>query len=252
MNGKILSVGRRRSLATNKSPRNLREISKLLEDGSRDAINHPQKKVRLKIALGQGGKRKLSRKQENRVLKKAKKGKDAPEIASEMSKEVKGGIKERTIQRTLKEGGLKYLVREERQTITRKQAQKRLAFCKKYLNHDWRLCLFMDEKTFEVGTHKKKGWQDPHDRTVTKVTRHPIKVHVWAGIGRHFKTKLYFFKQNLNSDIYCKILKSRLPPAKAFDLKPHEGSKWILVQDNDPNTNPLNRRNFLIYWLQIV
>jgi hypothetical protein len=43
-----------------------------------------------------------------------------------------------------------------------------------------------------------------------------------------------FFQQNLNSTLYCKILKSRLPPAHSFGLRPHDRNKWILVQDNDP------------------
>ena len=93
---------------------------------------------------------------------------------------------------------------------------------------------FTDEKTFQLGSHKHKSWQDPNDRVIEEVKRHPPKIHVWGGIGLHFKTKLYFFDKNLNSTLFCKILKARLPPAESFDLPPHGSNKWVLVQDNDP------------------
>jgi hypothetical protein len=45
---------------------------------------------------------------------------------------------------------------------------------------------------------------------------------------------LYFFQQTLDSDLYCKILKKRLPPEYKYDLYPKQHRKWMLVQDNDP------------------
>jgi hypothetical protein len=151
-----------------------------------------------------------------------------------MSKKVPGGVHTETIRRVLKETGLRYLVREKREKITHLQAKKRLEFSKKRLNYNWKYALFTDEKTFQLGGTKHKSWQDPKNRKTDEIQRHAPKIHVWAGIGLHFKTKLYFFEEILNADLYCQILKSRLPPAEAFDLGPHERSKWVFVQDNDP------------------
>jgi transposase len=202
---------------------------------SRRGLKPPSKKPSFKNSPGQGRKRKLTTKQVQKVVKKAKgKHEDAPEISRELSKEVKGGVKEDTIRRTLKEHGLKYLVVEEREIITRDQAKRRIKFAKKMKDHDWKLALFTDEKTFQIGGHPHKSWQDPKDRQIEKVNRHPLKIHVWGGIGLHFKTKLYFFKGILNAKLYCKILKSRIPPEYAFNLNPYDRSKWIIVQDNDP------------------
>jgi hypothetical protein len=145
-----------------------------------------------------------------------------------------GGVNEITIRRTLKEHGLKYLVRKKRQVLTPLQVENRLKFAQKRLQDDWKYALFVDEVTFKVGCKKKKSWQDPNDRKTDEVVRHPAKLHVWAGIGLHFKTKLYMFEEILKADLYCKILNDRLPPAESWGLPPHGRSKWILVQDNDP------------------
>jgi transposase len=145
---------------------------------------------------GQGRKRKLTAKQERAVYKKAKvKNQDAPEIARELSKHIAGGVSTDTVQRTLKRRGLRYLVRKKQEIITPQQAEKRLEFAQKRLEDDWKYALFTDEKTFQVGGHKHKSWQDPNDRAVDKVKRHQAKIHVWGGIGLHFKTKLFSFNR---------------------------------------------------------
>jgi transposase len=200
----------------------------------RRCCKKPSVKTSFKNRPGQGRKRKLTKKQERQIVKKAKiKDENAPQIAREMNK-IPGGVSMDTIQRTLKEHGLKYLVRRKREKITPVQAKKRLEFAKKRRHDDWKYALFTDEKTFQVGSTKHKSWQDPKNRKTDEVKRHPAKIHVWAGIGLHFKTELYFFTGNMNADVYCKILTKRLPPAHAFDLRPYDRDKWVVVQDNDP------------------
>jgi transposase len=184
---------------------------------------------------GQGRKRKLTARQERQVVKKAKvEEKDVPEITQEMIKKVPGGVEDTTIRRTLRRRGLKYLVRQKVETISHVQAKKRLQFARKRLNYNWEYALFTDEKTFQLGSTKHKSWQDPNDRITDEFKRHSPKIHVWAGIGLHFKTNLFLFKSNMDSTLFCKILKARLPPAHCFGLPPYGTDKWILVQDNDP------------------
>jgi len=197
-------------------------------------LKRSSKKPSFKNRPGQGPKRKLTSKQEREVAKKAKFNQDAPQIARKLSQRIEDGVGTRTIQRTLRKQGLKYLVRQTRELITSQQAKNRLQFAQNRLNYDWEYAVFTDEKTFQVGGSKHKSWQDPDDRPVGKLKRHSAKIHVWGGIGLHFKTQLFFFQENLNAKLYCKILKDRLPPAYAFDLRPHDRHKWVLVQDNDP------------------
>jgi transposase len=183
---------------------------------------------------GQGRKRKISGDLLKRVKRKAKRKKPGTKIASEISDEVSGGISERTVQRTLKDTGLQYLVIEKREELTPDQEARRLAFARKRKNHNWKYEIFVDEKTWQVGSSVNKCWQDPSHRLTEGKKRHAPKIHCWGGVGYHFKTKLHFFQENLNSDLYCKILKKRLPPEYVFNLNPKSRSKWILVQDNDP------------------
>jgi len=192
-----------------------------------------KKKRSLKTKKGQGRKRKLTKKQEKQLVKKAKKGKDSPELAREYSQKV-GGISERTIQRELRREGLRYLVVEKKDLLTNDQIQRRLKFARERLNHDWKYAIFTDEKSFQLGASPHNSWQDPNERVTAEVKRHQAKVHVWGGVGLHFKTKLYFFHENLNATLMCKILKKNLPPEHFYGLPPRCHDKWILVQDNDP------------------
>jgi len=100
--------------------------------------------------------------------------------------------------------------------------------------YNWTNVIFSDEKTFWLGTGEHKGWQDPKNRQVRHVKRHPKKLHVWAAIGSRFKCKLYFFQQNLEQELYRKILRSRLPPTYAPDCPSNQRQNWVFLQDNDP------------------
>ena len=193
-----------------------------------------KKKPSLKNLPGQGRKRKLTWELGKRVKKKAKRKKSATKIAQEIHDEVAGGISETTVRRYLKEAGKRYLVMEEVEELNADQEKRRLNFAQAYMKYDWKYALFVDEKTWELKSPLHKCWQDPGHRVTKSKKRHPPKIHCWGGIGIHFKTKLHFFKQNLNSKLLCQILKKRLPPDYKYDLSPKQHRKWILVQDNDP------------------
>jgi transposase len=192
-----------------------------------------KKKRSMATKKGQGRKRKLTNKQRKQLAKKAKKGKESPQLAKEYSPKV-GGVSESTIQRELKREGLQYLVIENKDLLTENQIKRRLKFAKEHRNDDWKYALFSDEKSFQLGSIPHKKWQDPTERDTAETKRHAPKVHVWGGIGVHFKTDLYFFHQNLNADLMHQILKTSLPPRYSYNLPPHLRHKWILVQDNDP------------------
>jgi transposase len=197
------------------------------------ALKKNKEKKSLKNEPGQGRKRKIGPQLLKRMKRKAKRKKPATKIAHEITAEIPGGISERSVRRYLKES-YEYLVIEKREALTPAQEQKRLSFARRRKNHDWEYEVFVDEKTWELRSTIDKCWQDPKNRLTETKKRHAAKIHCWGGIGKHFKTKLYFFKQNLNSKLYCKILKSRLPPEYKYDLDHLHYGNWILVQDNDP------------------
>ena len=153
---------------------------------------------------------------------------------------------DRTVQLLLKKEGLQYVVNEQVDLLSEAQIQKRLNFAEARVNDNWEYVLFTDEKTFQLGSVPHKSWQNPKKRKRHEKKRHAPKVHVWGGIGSHFKTRLYFFHETLDANLYCRILKSKLPPGFTYDLPSHAASKWIFVQDNDPrhrSAKPINLLN---------
>lgn len=183
---------------------------------------------------GRGRKRKLNPQQERAVVKKLKRGKNSTVVSREISQKLKEPISPATIQRIGNRGGAKYLVVEEQDLLTEEHKRKRVEFARCRAKNDWIFTLFTDEKTFQVGGGPHKMWQDPKHRRTREVVRHPKKIHVWGGIGYYYKTKLYFFEENLNSKLYQKILRLRLPPESSPDCPEGREADWIFVQDLDP------------------
>jgi len=186
---------------------------------------------------GQGRKRKLNSATQRNMVKKAKSGKCAPAImrSYNLNKESKTEtISERTVHRALRSKGLKYMSVTQRETLTSTQIRNRLAYACERLNFNWKIVLFTDEKTFPLGAAEARAWQDPKDRKTRPKLVHPTKLHVWGGIGHYFKTKLYFFQQNLDGKLYREILKNRIPPYFSPDCPSEIRGDWVFLQDNDP------------------
>lgn len=179
-----------------------------------------------------GRKRKLSTKEEKAVVRAAKRGKNAPDIARTMKKKVSV----QTIQRTLRQAGLKYLTIQETEHLTDVHKANRLKYAKEMVDFDWKTALFTDEKSFWLGCAPTHAWQDPKARKHREVSKHPPKLHVWAGAGYYMKTELFIFEENLTGELYRSIIQSRIqeneisysPRSKAVK------GKWMFVQDNDP------------------
>jgi len=128
---------------------------------------------------GQGRKRKLSKSQVDKIRKRAKRGKDSPQIAAEMVRELKTPVSVRTIQRTIREGDLEYLVVEEEEVLTEENKRKRLVYAQENLEKDWKLVLFTDEKLFQLPVGAHKSWQKRKERKKKKKQkRHTPKVMV--------------------------------------------------------------------------
>lgn len=177
-----------------------------------------------------GRKRKLSASEERKVLNQAKKGKTSPQIAQNL--ETKAGV--RTLRRTIRSSGLRWLRNQTTDAITPEQAAKRVEFCHAMKDFNWKTAVFTDEKTFSLDSIPTHSWQQPGKRRKVGVRRHPPKLHVWGGIGHYFWTDLYFFTTNLDARLYQSIVNSRLPPKYFRDCPRKLRRSWVFVQDNDP------------------
>jgi transposase len=192
-----------------------------------------------------GRKRKLSVTDEQSIVKRAKTGMGAKEIAQKMGKDATDiGQKHKTprvsastVQRVLKAQGYAYLKVLQHEALTEAHKQKRLQYANDYRNYDWRNVLFSDEKTFCHGTAPTRCWQKPGQRVTRAVSRHPSKLHVWGAVGHFVKSDLFFFTENMDAELYQRILMSNLKESMlhyAADAPAKVRGKWIFLQDNDP------------------
>jgi len=186
---------------------------------------------------GRGRKRKIGKKDEYNMVKRAKKGKPATELARAYGVKHGGSVHVDTIRRILHRHGFFYLTVQKIEALSEDAKADRLAYALKMSNYNWNKVIFSDEKTFQLGSGQSHSWQQKGKRISRTYTRHPKKLHVWAGAGYYFKTKLYFFTENLKSPLYQRILQLRLKEKRiiyAADCPMKYKGNWWFLQDNDP------------------
>jgi hypothetical protein len=193
--------------------------------------------IHVRYLTSVGRKRKLSEREEKKVIKKAKDGSSAREIARDYKRETGASINEITIRRTLHDADFFWLVKQEVEALSVQAMQNRLSYARDMIEFQWKKVMFSDEKTFQLGCSTKHAWQQIRHRRTQKVSKHPPKLHVWAAAGYYFKSPLYFFTENLNATLYRKILRARTAEKKiiyARDCPARYKGQWVFLQDNDP------------------
>ncbi len=73
--------------------------------------------------------------------------------------------------------------------LTEAQMAKRVTFCKKNFNRDWKTIAFSDSKyfvfTFSNGTRAIKAWVSKDERPVSYLANVKEQVHAYAAITYH-------------------------------------------------------------------
>jgi len=111
-----------------------------------------------------GRKRKITEKEEKKIIRSAKKGKSAPQIAREFGKKTGKLISEHLVRRKLKKYGKAYLKVKKIPKLNQEGKNKRVKYCRDQRNADWKARIFLDEKTFWLGTFTSHAWQDKKER----------------------------------------------------------------------------------------
>ncbi len=71
-------------------------------------------------------------------------------------------------------------------------AQKRLAFAQTYLRDSFADVIWSDESTIQLETYKRYCYRKEKEKPRPKpCPKHPLKVHVWAGISKKGPTPIY-------------------------------------------------------------
>ena len=84
---------------------------------------------------------------------------------------------------------------------------KRLRWAQEQLGADFDDVIWTDETSVQMETHHRfccrKNGQNPRYKPHLK---HPVKVHVWAGISCNRATNACIFEGIMDAELYCQIL----------------------------------------------
>ena len=119
------------------------------------------------------------------------------------------------------------------QLIRQVNKRKRLQWAQTYLHDSFENVIWSDETTVQLETHRRhcyrKAGKKPHPKPRPK---HPIKVHVWAGISKQGPTEVCIFEGIMAAPLYCEILQRTLLPFIEKTFTPPATHRFM--QDNDP------------------
>ena len=109
---------------------------------------------------------------------------------------------------------------------------KRLEYAQRIMESDdtFDNVIFSDECSISLQQYRRTCYRKVDEPTKRKPKpKHPLKVHVWAGISRHGATKICIFDGIMDAELFCNILETTLVPFIREKLPDHR-----FMQDNDP------------------
>ena len=110
---------------------------------------------------GRGRKRKITAEDERQIVKKARKGKDATEIAREFERETKMKVSRQTVGRIIHAHKQKWLRKQQVEALTPANKAKRLVYAQATKDYKWQNVFFSDEKVFFLGSAKTHAYTRP-------------------------------------------------------------------------------------------
>jgi transposase len=139
----------------------------------------------------------------------------------------------RTVQRHMKKIEASYKSLRPVPLLKSIHIQKRLQFCKTYMNIDWKRVIFTDETTFSMFQYPKKGWVLKGQEIEVPKVKHPQKINMWGCFSAHGFGHIFLFKGTLTADLLLYIYQHCLiPSANKWFGKSMD--PWFLLEDNDP------------------
>ncbi len=129
------------------------------------------------------------------------------------------------------------------QLIRQANKEKQFQWGRAQLDDDFKDVLWTDETSMQLECHKRFCCRKKGERPRPKPhTKHPVKVHMWAGIGWHECTDICIFDGTIDAPMYISILQAALLPT--LQRTEYE-SGHRFMQDNDPNHTSRLAKSFL-------
>ena len=119
------------------------------------------------------------------------------------------------------------------QLIRTVNKEKRLEWARENQTDAFDDVIWSDETSVQLDTHRRfccrKEGMKPRPKPRPK---HPIKVHVWAGISKKGATGVCIFEGKMDATLYCEILRQTLLPFIQARFPTPMSHRFM--QDNDP------------------
>jgi len=217
------------------SAKDISELLKLPKSTCYQYVQRLQKQGSLTPAHRSGRPPKLTPRKVRQADKMLKKNPfaTAKEIKHQLQKRFDFTLSERTVRWVLA-NKLNYKTGKPKAVpmMTAKHVEKRLEFCKKYLNVDWEHTVFSDETSIQM--HQNNilvRWKEGMPRPRAAKPKHPYKCHFWGAISANGTIGCYLWDdQTLDGNLYRWILRTKL----FRQAKAKVGKRWGFQQDNDP------------------
>lgn len=203
-----------------------------------------------------GRRRKLTNKEERKIVRKIKKDPKitSTQVAAEVLEETGKEIHPKTVRRTLHRAGYSSRIARKKPLISKVNQKKRIEFAKTYLNKPtefWNSVLFTDESKFNIfqSDGRARVWRKPNceleGNNIIKTVKHGGGgVMVWGCMSAAGVGSLVFIDGTMDKTVYLNILKENL---KHSVQKLGLGNNFYFQQDNDPKHTAHDVRMWIIY-----
>ena len=181
-----------------------------------------------------GRKRKTSEREDLDIVTIAKKNrtKTLAEISISMDKQGTT-ISKTIVRRRLNEQGLYKLQPLKKPLLSDTHIDNRLEWAKKNKKTDWSKIIFTDEITISQFSKPKKVWRYKGEKVKVLTVKYSAKIHVYGCFSEKGFENIYYFTENLNSELLCTIYKKTLL-SSARNFFGEDDNNWKLQEDNDP------------------
>ena len=215
----------------------MRTIVKKLQysqDTVKTWINRYQETGDVQDEEGRGRKRKISEKEDKKIISKTKRPQINSSAKISISMKRQGiDISSATVRRRLNEEGLYKLQLLKKSLLSDSHRDNRLKWAKKNKKTDWSKVIFTDETSIFQFSKPKKVWRYKNEIVKVPTVKHSAKVHVYRYFSEKGFGNIYYFTENLNSELLCTIYKKTLLPS-ARNFFGEDDNSWKLQEDNDP------------------